>query len=347
MPDKIASEEEEEVPTIFIDRETEEVAKDQELNEDSTTTLTASTFATDETGIDIDDDYFLVNDTSDEFKTAEKDNVDDGLTLQLVPLPLLTDDGKQTPIGARGWYASAVLSSMMLLCEPGSLLHQDLRLSGEKTTTNSDIHNNDDDDDTRRPAMMIELGSGTIGLVGMNLAWIVAQQHQLETNTKIVLTDYDHDVLAQLHINVQKTQKCLHDHFGRDDTVDLPQIEVAHLDWNEYDQKQPLLNDSFYNITFVCGAALVYTDDTVACADQVAKILKLHPQAAVWVVQWPRMGWFEVFQMQLQQKHGCRVQKFVPARDIHERVHDLAKTFMPPQLCLDVDNIKAVRITSG
>ena len=37
------------------------------------------------------------------------------LVLELVPLPLLSEDFEQMPVGARGWYASAVLSAMMLL----------------------------------------------------------------------------------------------------------------------------------------------------------------------------------------------------------------------------------------
>lgn len=272
------------------------------------------------------------------------------LTLKLEQLPLLTEEGDQTPIGARGWYASAVLSAM-LLCGHETL-HRDIfpecRQLGEKAERPS-------------TAMMIELGSGVVGLVGMTLAWILAQQSCGPT-TKIVMTDYDGDVLRQLERNVKETQRRLFEYFGQDAVSKVPQLEAAHLDWNEYDRDQPLLlqtvsadeedddkdsqDEERYPVTFVCGAALVYTEETEACADQVAKILQMHPQAAVWVVQWPRKGWFQVFQMQLKQKHHCRVEKFSPSKDIHPHIHDLAQMFMPPQIELDVEHIKAVRITS-
>ena len=269
-------------------------------------------------------------------------NPSSDLILDLIPLPLLTEEGEQTPIGARGWYSSAVLSAMLL--SGHETLHKDLQLFQTGTQNK------------RNKNMMIELGSGALGLGGMTLAWVMAQQ-KCGPSTKIVMTDYDQDCLKQLEINVEGTRQRLKDYYGGN-TEKLPEIEAAHLDWNEFQQQQPLLmqtsderdsqdsNDSLYSVSFICGAALVYTEATAACADQVAKILRMHPQAVVWVVQWPRNGWFQVFQMQLQQKHHCKIQKFVPARDIHPHIHQLAQTLMPPQICLDIQHIKAVRITS-
>jgi hypothetical protein len=286
------------------------------------------------------------------------------VTLKLEQLPLLTEEGDQTPIGARGWYASAVLSAM-LLCGHDTL-HQDIFRPSSSVDDNTN-NNADNVENLHQPTMMIELGSGVLGLVGMTLAWIMAQRG-CGPSTTIVMTDYDTEVLHQLDQNVKETKRRLDEYFGEDAETRVPQLDLAHLDWNEYDQDQPLLmrrrqpatndddnnddnNDDhqeerLYSISFVCGAALVYTEETVACADQVAKILQLHPQAAVWVVQWPRKGWFHVFQLQLQQKHHCHIEKFSPSQDIHPYIHELAKTFMPPQMDLDVEHIKAVRITS-
>lgn len=277
------------------------------------------------------------------------------LTLELEQLPLLTEDGDQTPIGARGWYASAVMSAM-LLCGHDTL-HKDV------------FRGTNDKNGQKR--MIIELGSGVIGLAGMTLAWIIAQHDLqrygdsddgLQVDTKIVMTDYDDIVLRQLETNVQETKKRLRQYFGERASRFVPEMEAAHLDWNDYDQDQPLLMQTAeldpdkgsldengkepYSVTFVCGAALVYTEETEACADQVAKILQLHPQAVVWLVQWPREGWFQVFQMQLKQKHQCRIQKFSPVSDIHPHIHELAQQFMPPQIALDPKLIKAIRITS-
>jgi hypothetical protein len=296
------------------------------------------------------------------------------VTLKLEQLPLLTEEGEQTPIGARGWYASAVLSAM-LLCGHETL-HQDIfHPSSSDNNYYSNNNNNGNVERLHQRTMMIELGSGVLGLVGMTLAWIMAQKG-CGSSTKIVMTDYDTDVLQQLDKNVKETKRRFDEYFGgdEDDAGErrVPLLESAHLDWNEYDQEQPLLltrrnvkdgdnnstgesnhdyNDDDnaerpYTISFVCGAALVYTEDTVACADQIAKILNMYPQATVWVVQWPRKGWFHVFQLQLQQKYHCRIEKFSPTKDIHPYIHELAQMFMPPQIELDVEHIKAVRITS-
>ena len=155
--------------------------------------------------------------------------------------------------------------------------------------------------------VFLELGSGTIGLAGMAMAWIVAQlRHNNEeikdsttSRNRILLTDYDHACLEQLERNAVGARQRLREYFSTTDDVDekdnirsriIPDIDVVHLDWNEYDQDQspvfPVSNTSndvdHSSISFACGAALVYTEDTAACADQVAKILRLHPESVVW-----------------------------------------------------------------
>lgn len=221
------------------------------------------------------------------------------LTIDLHQLPLLTEHGEQTPIGARGWYASAVLSALFLSGNP--LLTDDV-MGGSHSRHH---HHNP----TKRTTTMIELGSGSLGLSGMALAWMVSQinhhrhhhqqQHQ-QQKTKVVLTDYDPDCLEQLKTNASKVQLQLQEYYhhhgggwGDDDgdTNIVPEIIVHKLDWNESHQRQPLLDGDHQDdcgdddVTFVCGAALVYCEDTVGCTDQVEKILRLHPRAAVWVVQ--------------------------------------------------------------
>jgi hypothetical protein len=312
----------------------------------------------------------------------DKNNHDDQLyhpciSLELVPLPLLTDELEQTPIGAQGWYASAVLAAM-LLCGHETL-HRDL-LGPLQTTTTTTTK-------TTTSTSVMELGSGTLGLGGMTMAWILAQyryhQHTYTTShdqhhpnpsqmvqCKVVMTDYDPDCLAQLENNAGSVRQTLKEYFPHDASECIPDIVVEHLDWNEYDQDQSLLmgngndskdlsivttgnDDATYTINsinskntihFVCGAALVYTEETAACADQVGKILLQNPQAVVWVVQWPRKGWFHVFQMQLERNYGCTVTKYVPT-DIHPNIHTVAQTLMAPQSCLNIIDIRAIRIT--
>ena len=155
--------------------------------------------------------------------------------------------------------------------------------------------------------VFLELGSGTIGLAGMAMAWIVAQlrrnneeiKDSTTSRSKILLTDYDHACLEQLERNAVGARKRFREYFSTTDDVDekdnirsrmIPDIDVVHLDWNEYDQDQspvfPVSNANndvdHSSISFACGAALVYTEDTAACADQVAKILRLHPESVVW-----------------------------------------------------------------
>ena len=267
------------------------------------------------------------------------------LTLDLIPLPLLTEQGDQTPIGARGWYSSAVLSSMLL--------------SGHKVLTRDIMQSST----SKTNRIMIELGSGTLGLCGMTLAWVVAQQQQAQSaagdndasqttstppshTTRVVLTDYDADVLQQLEINSKDADKRLQQYFGNA-SHNMPKIEAAKLDWNEYDKAQQLLDcdDNPSEVTFVCGAALVYCDETANCSYQINKILQQSPNAAIWIVQWPRKGWFSVLQQQLVNKFRLKVEKFA-IDEIHPSIHSLARQFMPPQLELNVDHIKAIRITS-
>jgi hypothetical protein len=285
------------------------------------------------------------------------------IELNLVPLPLLTDDGQQTPIGGRGWYSSAILSAM-LLCGHDQL-HRDL-LSSKSTKQ-----------------MMIELGSGSLGLSGITLAWVMSQitkqssssssSSNKPTRYKIVCTDYDSDVLEKLQSNIEDTNQRMKEYFektystnnGSNNNFGNVELTSAHLDWTQYEQEQPLLkeavddddddddddsddgdsDDSKYTITFVFGAALVYTEETECCVDQISKILRQSPNAVVWIVQWPRNGWFPLLQIQCKQTYHLKVEKY-NVTDIHPQIHELANTFIPSaQNELDLNHVKAIRIT--
>ena len=198
---------------------------------------------------------------------------------------MLTDDGEQTPIGARGWYSSAVL--LILFTSGHPLILHDLFQSimfHQKNWTNN-------------PSTTPMTAASTT---------------TIDQKTRVVLTDYDEDCLLQLQTNTCGVQQRLEQHYysnssskniettpddddddddnngttTHDPTSFLPDLCVEKLDWNEYDQYQPLLEIDETNnkntntstkkpmVTLVCGAALVYCDDTVSCADQVWKILQ-------------------------------------------------------------------------
>lgn len=340
------------------------------------------------------------------------------IVLELIPLPLLSETHEQMPVGARGWYASAVLSAMMMLsCD--SIGRDDI--GSQSSTFESDCAgienpNNDNSSESRvkkgtdylredlkractgtngatsgtnrAENIFLELGSGTIGLAGMTMAWIVAQherntrKRQDTTNqtNKVMLTDYDPICLGQLERNAVGVRQTFREYFSaigfKDGNTDnetninniVPLIDVAHLDWNEYNQDQsPIFpenenadNDIHCNcIQFACGAALVYTEDTAACVDQVVKILRLHPKSIVWVVQWPRGGWFNVLQQELlstrykSEDLEIAVQKFGPSSSpdmFSTEVQQLAQKLMPEAMQqesqMNIKDLRAIRITN-
>eukprot|EP00533_Pseudo-nitzschia_delicatissima_P008543 CAMPEP_0116107628 /NCGR_PEP_ID=MMETSP0327-20121206/16330_1 /TAXON_ID=44447 /ORGANISM="Pseudo-nitzschia delicatissima, Strain B596" /LENGTH=372 /DNA_ID=CAMNT_0003600439 /DNA_START=61 /DNA_END=1179 /DNA_ORIENTATION=+ len=332
------------------------------------------------------------------------------LVLELIPLPLLSENFEQMPVGARGWYASAILSAMMILSY-GSIHEDDVetRLVADNSNNNSFSKNITKGFDllgedlkqacasanctstsagigTNTNNVFLELGSGTIGLAGMAMAWIIAQHQRNATKSrdtstsrnKVVLTDYDSDCLEQLERNAVGVRRTFGNYFsaiGPDNAIVnstregiIPDIDVVHLDWTEYDQDQsPLFPEKLStsndihqnNISFACGAALVYTEDTAACADQVAKILRLHSKAVVWVVQWPRDGWFSILQQELtsakykSEDLDIRIQKFGPTTSpdmFSTEVQKLAQQLMPgsmqQELEMNIKDLRAIRITS-
>ncbi|VEU40833.1 unnamed protein product [Pseudo-nitzschia multistriata] len=393
-----------------------------------------------------DEDWFISNDetknTSYSFpalesigfaQTVDKAGKQLPLVLELIPLPLLSENNEQMPVGARGWYASAVLSAMMMVaCSRNSnggregesgegvlpndgsdsrdssgsrgidLMREDLKRAF--THSNLKVAKTGRNDDN----IFLELGSGTIGLSGMAMAWILAQLQQKTSllqediscsNNKVVLTDYDEMCLKQLERNAEGTRQALSRYFSESEFSNecgdgkenhnasankntsangnnriAPDIDVAHLDWNEYDQDQsPVLWDKDNSssgdgadesnqrgiVSFACGAALVYTEATSSCANQVAKLLRLHPQCVVWVVQWPRGGWFSVFQQELTSKRNerdglqIRVEKFGPESSpelFSDEIQGLASTLMPESMQqegrMDIKYLRAVRITN-
>lgn len=268
-------------------------------------------------------------------KPTNNGKATNAITLDLQGLPMIHDNGIHTGVGARGWYNSAVLSAMLLLGHEEGL-HQHLN----KSTT------------------ILELGAGAIGLVGMTMAWILSQQEHSYTNSKILLTDNDPECLDQLEVNIQSVFKSLQEyhHHPEDQEEEesktssttfssLPEIKSKFLDWDDHGVDQAVLMDD--KIDLVVGAELAYTTNN-ALALQVAKILEVNPKAVVWIVQFPRNGWFQVFQMQLKQANSniC-IQKLQP-ETIHENVHKLAQRIMPtPIMCGTLNDIKALRITLG
>jgi len=85
--------------------------------------------------------------------------------------------GAKIQLGVQGWYASAVLSSLLLLDWQHPLLKEDLtRLVNASPLIG--------EDSKHQITTVLELGSGTISLVGMTMTWILAQKQQQQASMR-------------------------------------------------------------------------------------------------------------------------------------------------------------------
>lgn len=284
-----------------------------------------------------------------------------GITLELTALSLLTHQGEQNPVGAQGWFASAVLSSLLLLDWRHPVLRMDLERLVSTNANTSANHNTTDG-----PRTVLEIGSGAISLVGMAMTWILAQHQQehvkqrLEWDTasnepwtsRVVLTDSNPKCLAQLEINVETARIGIQKYFNASayDTNAFPDLHVRSLDWENYDKAQAVLDvENTGTVDLVLGAELVYTSTGAGmCSHQIAKILNDNPRAVLWLAQYPRDGWLHVLKIALERRLPGRLklQSFDPT-EIHPNVHALAQRLMPRAkgAQFDLKFIKVIRIS--
>jgi hypothetical protein len=112
---------------------------------------------------------------------------------------------------------------------------------------------------------ILELGSG-VGAVGCYVAALQAQEQQ----GSITLTDYDHQLLANMCHAVQRTFPHGSTHPTHDDTS--PFVRIAQLDWMQFAQSATTPHSLEYDdIDCVIGSALVYGPQH-ACVADVLKV---------------------------------------------------------------------------
>jgi len=188
--------------------------------------------------------------------------------------------GAKIQLGVQGWYASAVLSSLLLLDWQHPLLKEDLtRLVNASPLIG--------EDSKQQITTVLELGSVTISLVGMTMTWILAQKQQQQACeasrskgmvSRVILTDCDSQCLDRLGMNADYVRNALQKHFGAPSyNINLfPDLQVHPLDWNSCYKIQKVLDkDNNGSIDLILGAALVYTaDGTSVCGLQLAKLQK-------------------------------------------------------------------------
>jgi predicted nicotinamide N-methyase len=207
--------------------------------------------------------------------------------LKLSPLPLM--DGIWSPLGANAWYASALLTAMLL--QPESRIQKHLDMIPDQNVS------------------CLELGSGAVGLSAMALGLMLSQRKGMH---RVCLTDNVAHVLNQLKGNVETNVARIQSQHHQ---LSLPNFSVQMLDWNE-----GYSSDAFEQLHLVVGSELVYTKETAeACASVVRSLLREHPDILILIVQiTDRDGWNNIFLPTLRLDSNNVVEETDTDASLHE-----------------------------
>eukprot|EP00934_Nitzschia_sp_Nitz4_P006961 Nitzschia sp. Nitz4//scaffold130_size63480//15354//16310//NITZ4_006242-RA/size63480-processed-gene-0.77-mRNA-1//1//CDS//3329535168//6951//frame0 len=272
--------------------------------------------------------------------------------LRLRPLP--ATDGVWSPVGADAWYASALLSCMLLssLSSKQSLEHPFSSLVRDSTCTDKQTKGGTSQQERLQPRSILELGSGAVGLSG--LACGLALRHfaplLFTQQWDVYLTDNDSLVLDQLERNVAD-----HRHVFDNNTTTATQdslqvrVHVQSLEWDDCTPPKAACGSSTSllsqwredEVALVLGSELVYTKETAqACLKILQRLLKDHPNVEIWIVQvTDRFGWMEVIVPALEAA-GVLLESIPISMDIHS----MAETMIPMGGTLDRYAYGCVRI---
>ena len=236
--------------------------------------------------LDSDDDY----DDDDSQRVVRYPLPNTQIILELQPLA--ATEGIWSPLGADAWYASALLTSLLLL-----------ETKGDNNDSISSMFQSDFDD-----CVVLELGSGAVGLSGLACAAALAKRPS--ASWKLVLTDNDPPVLDQLRRNVEKNRPKL---IPLNDNDAFHQIVVEHLDWNDD-------CDIDSRIRLVIGSELVYTEETaLACTKMLLRVLQNNTKVHIWIVQVrERFGWTEICIPKLESHSNILVRSIPIPLEIHD-----------------------------
>jgi hypothetical protein len=207
--------------------------------------------------------------------------------------PLKSNDGIWSPVGADAWYASALLTTI--------LMTQQEQLPAALFTFNANANK-----------VILELGSGAVGLSGLACAIAMGQQGCYDISSSssctIYLTDNDPPVLEQLRANVAHNRPCL--------SNETTTIHVTHLDWNDTNSFDRSIQDP---VDVVIGSELVYTDETAtSCTNLLLHLLQRNRNIVIFIVQvTDRYGWNQVLVPRLQQA-GASIQQLPLSTEIHD-----------------------------
>ncbi|OEU17456.1 hypothetical protein FRACYDRAFT_237874 [Fragilariopsis cylindrus CCMP1102] len=198
--------------------------------------------------------------------------------------PIATEDGIWAPVGADAWYASALLT--VLIMREVSLRKEDTdedadRIFSRRIVATSSNRNSNN-------IRVLELGSGAVGLSGIAFAAALAQQETRFPCWTVTLTDNDKTLLKQLEKNVLSNMSNI-----------IPSSDV------------------------VIGSELAYTEETAnALVKIILKLLLRNPNVQILIVQvTDRYGWSEIVipVLESQKKNHIKIEKIPLTCDVHEQ----------------------------
>ncbi|KAG7347502.1 lysine methyltransferase [Nitzschia inconspicua] len=256
------------------------------------------------------------------------------ITLELAQLP--QEEGVWSPVGCDAWYASALLSCLVLQDAEKAIMADEFP-SGGLYGIFPPVH------DTSRPFQVLELGSGAKALSG--LAATVALSTMLSNrfpSWTVTLTDNEQEVLHQMKRNVATNQsKIISAEASNIDQV----INVEYLDWgtdfDEIDHEKQFILDA----DVVLGSELVYTEETATALVKILlTLLKRNSGVSIWIVQvTDRHGWSEIVLPTLESHPGVIVDTIPLTRELH----DTARTLVPMGGALDQYAFGAVKVSNA
>lgn len=255
------------------------------------------------------------------------------ITLKLARLP--PEDGVWSPVGADAWYASALLSALLLK----------EAVSASISTPDSSAPNNQQSGifpkahDKSNPLRILELGSGAKALSGFAAAATLSKLSTRFPSWTVTLTDNQEDVLRQLKHNVVANQATI----IATENCQKQHIHVEYLDWGmdvNLDQQVCILDAHV-----VIGSELAYTAETAtALAKILSTLLKRNPDVTIWIVQvTDRHGWSEIVLPTLESLRNVVVEPIPLTRDIH----GMASELIPMGEALNRESFGAVQISKA
>jgi hypothetical protein len=221
--------------------------------------------------------------------------------LHLAELP--AEDGIMSPVGAIAWYASALLTSLVL---------QDVANDSVDSQKRSKFFHSDKTEQTT--FRVLELGSGAKGLCGFAAATVLSMSNEKFPSWVVTMTDNDKDCLEQLKSNVQANRSKI---ISEDDQVNK-KMNVEYLDWGD-DFNDPS-NGRLLHANVVIGSELVYTTETArALVNILSHLLANNENIDIWIVQvTDRSGWQEIVLPAIEASPDVKLEVIPLTWDIHE-----------------------------